>query len=80
MRSVNEDRLDPEQALGTLQDAFKGGDTSRLMFNLYFEISRKSNIIFEKFAPFYKKGIEIHPDIEYERELNRLETERILKN
>lgn len=80
MHSVNEERLYPSQALHSLTRAYEGGDTSRLMFNLYFEISRKSNITFEKFAPFAKKGIEIHPDIEYARELNRLETERILKN
>ena len=80
MHSVNEERLYPSQALHSLTRAHEGGDTSRLMFNLYFEISRKSNITFEKFAPFAKRGIEIHPDIEYARELNRLETERILKN
>ena len=80
MHSVNEERLYPSQALHSLTRAYEGGDTSRLMFNLYFEISRKSSMPFDEFAPFAKKGVKIHPDIEYARELNRLETARILKN
>ena len=79
MRSIREGTLDPKQALGDLMDAFQKGDTSRLLFSLYFDISWNSNTPFEKFARFAKKGVEIHPDIQYARELNKLETERILK-
>ena len=80
MRSINEERLIPEIALASLTKANQQGDSSRLLFNLYFEISRNADISFPQFAPLVKQGILIYPDIKYAEELNRMETERILKN
>ena len=80
MRSITEGRLVPESALNSLRRAFQQGDSSRLLFNFYFEISRNAGIPFPQFAPLAKQGIIIYPDIEYAEELNRIETERILKN
>ena len=80
MRSINEERLIPEIALASLTKANQQGDSSRLLFNLYFEISRNADIPFQQFAPLVKQGILFYPDIKYSEELNRMETERILKN
>ncbi len=80
MRSVNEERLDSSWAIESLECAYERGDSSRLLFNLYFEISRNSGVPFENFTALAKKGIIIYPDIVYAIEFNRLETERILRN
>lgn len=77
MRSVNEESLIARNALDSLKRAYGQGDTSRLLFNLYFEISRNAGISFDEFAPLAKEGVAIHPDIEYARELNRIETDLI---
>lgn len=80
MRYVNEERVNPVRALDSLTQAYRQGDSSRPLFNLYFEIARNASIPFDEFAPLAKQGVLIHPDIEYAQELNRIETERVFRN
>ena len=79
LRLYNTGTYNGNDALESLAKARAHGDTSPLMYHLYFYIAKKLDIPFEKFAPLAKEGIIYHPNIEYASELNRIEANRILE-
>ena len=79
LRLYNTRVYDKIAALDSLKRAHARGDTSPLMYHLYFDLATKTKIPFEEFAPLAKEGIILHPNIEYASELNRLEANHILE-
>jgi len=78
IRLYNTAAYNATEALASLKRAHAKGDTSLLMYNLYFRIASNADIPFEQYAPLAKEGVIYHPDIEYADELRRIEVDRIL--